>query len=402
MKSVPIHIKVLLCISFLASIFISNKIIHDLPVGTTKTEYGLKGFDDEPAHLNYVKYLIENQKLPKIKQTITSELAFITNEYEYHQPPVYYYLIYYSTQVFNLNSDNEIVLFSRYFNLFLQLLSFIVYYKILVELKLTELQKISSLIFIFLLNALAYYSLLLSNDILSWLIIWIITYLILRGFDKNYLIIVLFLALGHWVKFNIILIYPYLAFLILFKRKEIDLFKILFVIIVPLIIATPWYFRNYELYGNPYPVKNITGEKWHYVTNLSESLDRLKRTFFTFFFAMYVEPPKKTLFIFNYTFYFWAFISIIWWFGNLKNHFKSISSNFTNILLITNIIAFLYFTIPTGIVEGRQLYPSFPIISTTLVISLFKIFIKIKLSQDLIPYFIFALNAPAIFIVFYL
>ena len=73
------QILILFGIILFISLFFRIKIIHELPLGISANEYGLTGFDDEPAHLNYVKFLLENNSFPILENTITVNTEELNN-----------------------------------------------------------------------------------------------------------------------------------------------------------------------------------------------------------------------------------------------------------------------------------------------------------------------------------
>ncbi len=108
----------------LFSLFFRIKIIHELPLGTTTTEYALQGFDDEPAHFNYTDYLLRNYQLPIEKHTVSDVNAFELNEFEYHQPPLYYLSVAVFCELFKVSNPLSQLIIGRYLNLLITLLSF--------------------------------------------------------------------------------------------------------------------------------------------------------------------------------------------------------------------------------------------------------------------------------------
>ena len=100
----------LFAIILIFSVFFRVKIIHELPLGIIANEYGLTGFDDEPAHFNYTKFVLTKNELPILKNKITDPNALVINEFEYHQPPLYYVFIAATAKVMNillLSADND-------------------------------------------------------------------------------------------------------------------------------------------------------------------------------------------------------------------------------------------------------------------------------------------------------
>jgi hypothetical protein len=389
---------IIIILSLIISIFFRVKIIEELPLGTNKTAYGLIGFDDEQAHLNYINYLNEYDSLPILKSKVSDTDAFKKNEFEYHQPPLYYWLVYQIIKGDNFD-DKDILKLGRYINFIFYLLSIIILYLFIKELSGSEFVITGSITTFLLLGSTIYYSSLLSNDMLSWLLIWAVLWVCTKNINNNYLLISILIGLLHLTKFNVILIYPFLIYLIYQKRKKLKLKKVLILIFIPIMIGIPIYIRNIINYDTPFLIGEITGEKWQLVSTYVESLIRLKQAIYTFFFGMYFEPPKAVQAIYNYLFYFWFGSTMVYFLYKLKHIIREFSGLI--VFLFINIIAFLAFAIPTGFMEGRQLFPSLPIIIYFLLLFLEKTFKKLKINKKLIPLILFLYLASLLIMVFF-
>ncbi|MDC1068823.1 hypothetical protein OAQ99_06670 [Candidatus Kapabacteria bacterium] len=390
---------IIIFIALITSIFFRVKIIEELPLGTDTNHYGLKGFDDEPAHLNYVKFIIENNEFPVLKSKITDPDAFEKFEFEYHQPFFYYGYTSFLFKFLDLKQTNLLKL-GRYFNFIIFLFSVLILYLIFKEIGFNQIQVTCGLVFYLMLGSSVYYGSLLSNDMLSWYLIWQIIYLLLKNPHRNWIYLIVSITLLHFTKFNVVLIYPALVYLVLKNRNHVTSYRTNLILILPILFSLPIYSRNLSLYGNPFPIGNITGETWYYVSNIWESLFRLKKMFYTFFFSMYFEPAKKLIYIFNYITYIWLIITLFYWIKNIK--FEIRENQFINLLLVTNILAFLYFAIPTGIIEGRQLFPALPFIIYFMVLGLCQFLLKLKINEKYAPVIIYIIFLPSFIIGFYL
>jgi len=397
----------LFIVILLISIFFRIKIIHDLPLGIKTTQYGLMGYDDEPAHYNYTKFLLKNKQLPVLKNSITDPNASQINEFEYHQPPLYYLIIALTSKIFSINNENSILLLGRYFSFILFILSIWILFRVFKILE-WEIHKILSALTIYsLLGSNVYQFSLFNNDGLSWILLWIILFLILKGLSKNWLLLILLITLSHYTKSNIFVYYPILIWATINDIKKVPNIKTYFrlaaIFIIPLIISSPWYIRNQLLYGNFFALNNITGDSWYFVSSLKESLLRLLHMPYSFFFRMYFDPPKNILSWFNIIPYIWCVFAILYWLIQIKNEMKT-NYNFQlmSILTISMIIAYVYYAIPTGFTEGRLLYPGLPGILYILTNSIFTDRLKNKL-PDYIPIIaIMVIFLPSYIIGFYL
>jgi hypothetical protein len=371
---------VFICI-IIFSMLARIEIVHELPLGTSKTEYGLQGFDDEPSHYMYLRYILENGQLPVEQHTIADSNAFEINEFEYHQPPLYYLLVSGFCRLTDVINVREQFYDGRYINLLLSLLSFYIFYLIFFEIGWKNEQIYAAISMILLLGSHVYQTALFGNDMLSWFIFWLIIYLILRGSIKNWLAISILLTLGHYTKTNILLIYPVLIWSLYSEYKKASekvLLKSVTILIVPVVFALPWYIRNYQLYDS---FLMLSGSEWQFTSGYFESIKKIIHAPYSFLFRMHFLPPKELISIFNIMQYLFVFPLIaagIW--QSLKNIKRDYNQHIFLILLSTILIAYLWLAIPTGFTEGRMLYPALPAIIYFIFIPLFHIENKFKLS----------------------
>ncbi len=361
------HYSLLFILILVISLLFRLKIVYELPLGTISNEYGLSGFDDEPAHFNYTKYLLNNNKLPKLETKVIDPNAFETNEFEYHQPPLYYSIIYLLSNVLDLTDLSEILILGRLFNVILSLLGLILLFRIFKILELSNVKILTALSIYLLLGSSVYQFTVFGNDALSWILLWFLLLLILNGITKSWSMIVIVITLSHYTKLSIL---PY--YLLLFVALYIDIqkyglsktkiFKVSAIIVLPLIFSLPWYLRNYNEYGSFFLINFFNGE-WHFVKTFEESLIKLLKMPYSFLFRMHFLPPKYILSWLNVVPYLWLGASIVLWILRLKNIFKiNYKMHVINFLLIIIVGAYLYYAIPTGYTEGRFLYPALPAI----------------------------------------
>lgn len=361
------HYWLLFILVFVISFHFRAKIVYELPLGTISNEYGLSGFDDEPAHVNYVKYLLDNNKLPKLETKVIDPNAFETNEFEYHQPPLYYSIIYLLSNLFLVTDLNEILILGRLFNVILSLLGLFLLFRILKVLKLPDVKILTALSIYLLLGSSVYQFTVFGNDALSWIFLWLLLFLILNGIIKNWFMIVIVITLSHYTKLSILPFYLILFVAFFFEIKKFGLskttaFKLLAIILLPLLLSLPWYLRNYNVYGSFFLINFFNGE-WHFVKTFEESIIKLLKMPYSFLFRMHFSPPKQILSWLNIIPYLWVVVSILLWIFRAKNVFKiGYNMQIINFLLITVVGAYLYYAIPTGYTEGRFLYPALPAI----------------------------------------
>ena len=362
------HTWILFVIILLLSMFFRIKIIHELPLGIEANEYGLTGFDDEPAHFNYTKFVLEKNELPILKNKITDPNALVINEFEYHQPPLYYVFVAATAKVLSITTDVNILLLGRYVNFILSLLSIIIFYKIFLLFKWNTNKILSAISIYLLLGSSVYQFSVFGNDGLSWFLLWLLFLLILKGISKNWISIILTITLLHFTKSSVLVLYPVILFSAYYSivKKDISkslIIKYISIFILPIVLSFPWYLHNYNAYGSYFSISTITGDSWYFVTSLKESLLKLLHMPYLFLFRMHFDPPKPLLSWFNYIPNIWLLITGGYWIVKLKNILNdNYNIQLINILLISMVGAYLYYAIPTGYTEGRLLYPGLPAI----------------------------------------
>lgn len=359
---------ILFCVILITSIFFRIKIIHELPLGMFPNKYGLTGFDDEPAHLNYVKFILNNNKLPILKNKITDKDALLINEFEFHQPPLYYMAVAVFAKSFSLDSDISILITGRYLNFVLFLLSIIVLYKIFKLLDWNIVKNLTAISIFLLLGSSVYQFTVLGNDGLSWFLSWLIFLYVLKGPSKNYVSLIIIITLFHYTKSSILVFYPLLFFTILYEiyNKKNDkkiMLQSIVIFVLPLLLSFPWYLRNYSVYGTFFSMSTITGGSWHFVSSIQESILKILHMPYLLLFRMHFDPPKPMLSWFNIIPNFWLlFAGGYWIFGLRKIFTANYGIQLINILLISMVGAYVYYALPTGYTEGRLLYPALPAI----------------------------------------
>ncbi len=392
----------------LLSIFFRVKIIHELPLGITANEYGLTGFDDEPAHFNYTKFVLLKNELPILKDKITNPNALIINEFEYHQPPLYYILVASTVNALSINSNKNILLLGRYINLILSLFSVIIFYKIFLLFKWSTRKILTAISIFLLLGSSVYQFSVFGNDGLSWFLIWLLFLLILKGISKNWIRIIVTLTLLHYTKSSVLVLYPVILFAMYNSIIKNGLSKSLIskyvsILLLPVVFAFPWYLHNYNAYGSYFSVSTITGDSWYFVSSLKESLLKLLHMPYLFLFRMHFDPPKLLLSWFNYIPNLWLLVSVGYWMFNVKGLVKETQRvQMINLLLFSMVGAYLYYALPTGYTEGRLLYPGLPAILYFMTEILFQKRIRIKLFEGWQLLFILLLFLPSYIIGFYL
>jgi glycosidase len=172
----------------------------------------------------------------------------------------------------------------------------------------------------------------------------------------------------HYTKSSILVFYPLIFFAIIYEYFKKDnqkffLFKSALIVVLPFLLAFPWYLRNYLVYNTFFSMSTITGGSWYFVSSIQESILKILHMPYLFLFRMHFDPPKPMLSWFNIIPNLWLlFAGGYWIFRFRKILAESYSIQLINILLISMVGAYLYYALPTGYTEGRLLYPALPAI----------------------------------------
>ena len=239
-----------------------------LPFGQTVAGR-LEGLNDEPAHFYYVRYLVEHRALPVQTRHVAEPGAFERADFEYYQPPLYYLL---GAPLVAFAGEETGLMLCRALSLLCALGSLVVLSRVLALLGLGVPARRAGVAFLAVLPVHAYFTSVVSNDSLCWLIALLITHELLgraragppmakgggKGITADARLGVL-LGLGMLTKSALAVFYP-VALLVcaVIERREgrrRALAAALIAIGLSLLLAGPWYARNVTLYGSPFALE---------------------------------------------------------------------------------------------------------------------------------------------------
>jgi dolichyl-phosphate-mannose-protein mannosyltransferase len=234
-----------------------------LPFGETATGH-LEGLNDEPAHFNYIRYLVMHRALPVQTRHVAEPGAFERADFEYYQPPLYYLMC---APLVAVAGDRVGLTLCRALSVVCGLLSLVVLSRVLARLGLGDSARRAGVVFAAWLPVHAYFTSLVSNDGLSWLIALLIMHDLLRragpageapagGIGADVRLGVL-LGLGMLTKSALAVFYPValLAYAVLGLDRRRVLAGAAIAIGVSLVLAGPWYARNVMVYGSPFALQ---------------------------------------------------------------------------------------------------------------------------------------------------
>jgi 4-amino-4-deoxy-L-arabinose transferase-like glycosyltransferase len=277
-----------------------------LPLGQT-VRYRLEGLNDEPSHLNYVHYLAEHKQFPLQNHHARENDAFVRNEFEYFQPPVYYML---GAGCELLVGKSNSKLACRFLSFFLGIFSLLVIYKIFFRLGFPGILCQGAALFAAFLPIHAYFCSVVSNDSLCWLVCLLLTLEICTGWGKKTGVPVVgrqiwfsalrtgaLLGIGMLIKSSLFIFYPVLGLFFLYRwfiSKDLRWIGALAVsFLFSGLLSVPWYLHNLHQYGSFMAFGIGNGPHQFYLFSGNHFMDLLKWTLYYFWFPMqHVQAPR--------------------------------------------------------------------------------------------------------------
>jgi 4-amino-4-deoxy-L-arabinose transferase-like glycosyltransferase len=194
------------------------------------------------------------------------------------------------------------------------------------------------------------------------MLLWLILFFIYKDPYKYQFHLILTLTIAHYTKTNVLIVYPIIVFALWLDWKNISrkkFIQMISVLVVPVVLALPWYIRNYVLYDS---FLLLSGSSWHFVSDISSSLVRVLRAPYSFMGRFHYDNPKQVLSYFNIIQYLWLLTSVSIGFMQIKSGNKSRTKLLIYVTILVMVGAYLYLAIPTGFTEGRLLFPALPAI----------------------------------------
>jgi 4-amino-4-deoxy-L-arabinose transferase-like glycosyltransferase len=227
-----------------------------LPEGQ-RVKHHLEGLGDEPAHFNYIKYLVKNRSFPIQTTTYKTPGASIRNDFEFYQPPVYYLI-----GALGLRLGGGLH-FCRMLSCICGILSLWFVALILKRMGTPCEVQAAGVLLCGLFPPHAYFSSVVSNDSMSWLVALALTYAFLgQGREsgslvpeftwRRSLIIGFLLGAGSLIKSSLLLFYPIAAgcfFYAWYRQKDgMILLRTALSLGCAGLVNVPWLLRNYAMY----------------------------------------------------------------------------------------------------------------------------------------------------------
>jgi hypothetical protein len=381
-----------------------------LPFGQA-TKHHLEGLNDEPAHFNYVKYLAVNRSFPVLTHWVLEKDAFVRNEFEYHQAPLYYLLC---VPVYLLLGKKGALIPCRILSALFGVLCVGVVALIFRDLGCSKTVQAGAAIFAGFLFSHVYFSSLVSNDALSWLLAALVTRELLntggnharlsvRPMARSIGILILWCAAGLLTKSSFLIFLPVVFGVYVCKSIRagtvVPLFHGVLVTGVSGMIAFPWYLRNLHLYhsltGMPAPsataalspaaligcTKGMIRYFWFPMQNLEGGT-------VTFTLLTVIGAAVLTL----------HFAAAVRWIGKKQN--VNGATILLGVLLLVNAAASFWYYLQWQNPEARFLFPALGSIVVVMVVPVYDLLVRIKRDRLFIPYIFAAAVFPYAFLPF--
>jgi len=245
---------------------------------------------DEQSHFNYIKYVSENGSLP----VLTKGMGDPANEWEYHQPPLYYVLLVPVFQAANAAFHNLTVTVYA-----LRLCSFILW-ALNIWLGLALLKRLAIEDDLLWLGVLAlgcllptytFVSSVINNDNLLITLSTAIIYVLTKGSRdlKDSIVLGALLGVGLWVKASAVVLFPAVALFFFFEcfQKRMSgrtaLCSLGTISALAILIDAPWVVRNWKVYGTFMPEGlSVAAKNWpSFVDGLLSAGHNLVKTFWS-------------------------------------------------------------------------------------------------------------------------
>ncbi len=243
--------KIFLSVLLIITALLGTYFIIITPAEWTGKMGSLQAFNDEPAHVNYVRYLMNYGSMPVQKQSVQDDEAFKTFEYEYYQPPLSYRINSFFALLSGMSISSDSVLYlSRIITLLFGLLTVFLAYRFF-----DGALGAKSVMFAALIFALApvhiRHTAAFSNDALQWVFL-IILYISITAEDSSGGIvrgILEGLILGGAILTKSSALVFVGFYIIMIVANKGDYKRWLIPVIIALTLSSPYFLRNYSLYG---------------------------------------------------------------------------------------------------------------------------------------------------------
>jgi hypothetical protein len=234
------------------------------PVESDQCAGHLSSYNDEIAHINYVKYILENHRLPGQIESIQAPSALSRGFYENYQPPLYYTLVAGIGNILGCSSVYGLAILGRTVALLTSLACLWIIHCIADVLHLSAFQRAAVFIFWALNGVLVRFTTTVGNDALFWTLCGGLLLAALKlnhsdRFKRNILLFAALCIMALYTKLSALLLLP-LPFIALRHQRSFRVLMSLAAVYVVIFFATlPIWLRNVHTFGSIIPLESGFG-----------------------------------------------------------------------------------------------------------------------------------------------
>jgi hypothetical protein len=383
-----------LCIGLVLALRLAASFL--IPFGQN-VEHRLEGLNDEPAHFNYIKYLAEHRAFPVLEHFVLEPDAFVRNEFEYHQAPLYYL---FCAPFYVLSGENGALAACRLLSVFFGMAGLLVIALILRDCGFPARVQQAAVLFIGLLPSHLYFTVLVSNDALSWLFALLLTREFLRygsldegnpAASRTAVMTAIYLAAGALTKGSLLVFFPAATGVFLYKyyvsKNRTHLVRGALALGISGAAILPWYVRNIVLYHSLLGTPSASG---HAFFTLQGLYGFLKVTDKYFWFPMqHLHGGTSAYFVLcaiGAAVITAHALAAVWYF--VKEGRRSFPAAALLFILLLNAAAYMWYFFFTewGNPEARFLFPALGAIAFFFIVPAYRVFTHFRIKRYFLPY----------------
>jgi hypothetical protein len=366
-----------------------------IPFGQ-KTEHHLHGLNDEPAHLNYVKYLAQHHAFPVLEHWVLESDAFVRNEFEYHQAPLYYLIC---APFYQLFGEKIAITVCRLLSAFSGIAGLWVIALLLRDYGCPARVRLAAVLFVGLLPSHLYFTSLVSNDGLSWLLALLLMISILRygamtegtssGAVTVTIAMAVYCAAGALTKSSLLIFFPVVLGLFVYKcaisRRFFHCTRGALVLGISGIAILPWYLRNCLVYHSLLGMPPSPGYEFSIIPGI---FGLFKVTVKYLWFPMqnlHGGSPAWFLLIacVSAIIAAHAACAAVWM---VKRRQRDFVGSALLMILLLNVLAYVWYFIQWRNPEARFLFPALGALVFFFIVPAYQFFIRLKMERLFVPY----------------
>jgi 4-amino-4-deoxy-L-arabinose transferase-like glycosyltransferase len=340
-----------------------------IPLGVAIGPARMEGLNDEPSHVNYVRFLADSVSLPVQINAVDHPRAFELNDYEYYQPPVYYAL---SAAIHRMSGIGALAV-GRFLSVIAGMATLWFLWLIGGAIGVSRGVRRAIVAFAALLPSHVYFCSVVSNDSVSWLIatmvVWVLVALVkdsdpdTRRQWQQATALAGLLALGLLVKTSIVTLYPAVAVaygLVWWRERSLrPAAQGVAVLLVSLAVAAPWYLRNLSVYGSLTAFSVACGAPRVDTMSVAGFITFLKHSVRFFWFPMQHVPGSRIAGLMGW----WGALLLVLGAAGVACRLRRTRTVaywaiLFAVLLLTTLAAYVRFNLVWPHAEGRFLFPA--------------------------------------------